>query len=370
MSSIRWILVLLAASLCAGARAELVPVAGRSNVVIRIAAANLTSGSGPNYDDFGIRLLQGLRPDIIAIQEFNYGGRLPPDIQSLVNQITRTNGSAWFRESGSGYSIPNGIISRWPIRRSGSWDDLEIPDRGFAWAEIDLPGETDLYVVSVHLKAGSSTSERNRRSNQATQLRSQISTNFPPDAWIVVAGDLNTYSTTEPCITTLSTFLKTSPDAVDNTGDPDTNAGRSSPYDHVFASHTLATNQIPTTIGSQSFANGLVFDSRVYTPLTDVPPVQAGDSGVSGMQHMAVVKDFRITITTTNWVDVAAPRLQLQTAQRVTWTGPSQLTFTVEGSISLPVWTPLGTATSTTTNYAFTNSAPSQTEMFYRTRIP
>jgi hypothetical protein len=45
-------------------------------------------------------------------------------------------------------------------------------------------------------------------------------------------------------------------------------------------------------IGAASFFGGLVFDSRVYTPLADVAPILLGDSAVSGMQHMPVVRDF------------------------------------------------------------------------------
>ena len=95
------------------------PVVSSTNRTIRIAASNLSSGSNQAYESPGIRLLQGLKPDIIAMQEFNYGANQAADIQSLVNQITGTNGSSWFRETG--YSIPNGIISRWPILASGSW---------------------------------------------------------------------------------------------------------------------------------------------------------------------------------------------------------------------------------------------------------
>ena len=53
--------------------------------------------------------------------------------------------------TGSG-DIPNGIISRYPIVASGSWVDTvqSQPNRGFAWAQIALPGTNDLYVVSVH----------------------------------------------------------------------------------------------------------------------------------------------------------------------------------------------------------------------------
>ena len=35
-------------------------------------------------------------------------------------------------------------------------------------------------------------------------------------------------------------------------------------------------------------------DSRTFTPLDDLKPIQATDSAASNMQHMAVVRDFRI----------------------------------------------------------------------------
>jgi hypothetical protein len=47
-------------------------------------------------------------------------------------------------------------------------------------------------------------------------------------------------------------------------------------------------------IAGLKFPHGLVFDSRVFEPLDKCPPVQKGDSGVPNMQHMAVVRDFRI----------------------------------------------------------------------------
>ena len=52
---------------------------------------------------------------------------------------------------------------------------------------------------------------------------------------------------------------------------------------------------MPVVIGENSFANGLVFDSRVYTPLSDVAPVVQSDSGATNMQHMAVIRDFRLS---------------------------------------------------------------------------
>jgi hypothetical protein len=56
-------------------------------------------------------------------------------------------------------------------------------------------------------------------------------------------------------------------------------------------------------IGSSSFANGLVADTRVYTPISEISPALASDSGAASMQHMAIVKDFLLPdplVITTN----------------------------------------------------------------------
>ena len=52
----------------------------------------------------------------------------------------------------------------------------------------------------------------------------------------------------------------------------------------------------PVLIGTSRFENGLVFDSRVFTPLSAVAPVQRGDSEAQNMQHMAVVRDFLVPV--------------------------------------------------------------------------
>ncbi len=367
---LRVLAAIVAVALVFSTKAQVtVPVVTATNRVVRIAAANLSSGNSQTYEGPGIRILQGLRPDVIAMQEFNHAANTAGDIQALVDQITGTNGSAWFRESG--YAIPNGIISRWPILSAGSWVDADtgVNDRGFAWARIDVPGSNDLHVVSVHFKASSGSANELRREAQATQLKGLIQSNFPANAWIVVAGDLNTYNTNEAPLQVLGTFLKTSPDAADNLGDPDTNAGRTAPYDHVFASPGLATNQVATTIGAQNFVNGLVFDSRVFTPLSSVAPVQSTDSGASSMQHMAVLKDYRINHSVTNLVTLTPPLLTLQSSNRIVWSGPSNLTFQVETSAALSAWAVVGASSSTATNYAFTNASPAS-RLFFRVRFP
>jgi len=272
-------------------------IRAQSNVAIRVMAANLTSGNQQSYEAPGIRIFQGLKPDIVAMQEFRYGGSTASnDLRTLVNTAFGTSYSFYREPYTANGDLPNGIVSRYPILTSGSWVDSDtgVNNRGFAWARIDVPGTNDLYVVSVHLKAGSS--DATRRTAEASEIKALISTNFPPNAWIIVAGDMNIYDQSEGAVATFATFLSDSPVPADQNGDPETNAARAERYDRVLMSFSLTNRLVPLTMSDSTYNNGLVFDSRVYTPLSEVPPVQSGDSGVSGMQHMAVARDFRIVL--------------------------------------------------------------------------
>ncbi len=260
-------------------------------------AANTTSGNGQSYEAPGTRIFQGLDPDIVMIQEFNVGDNSTATIGAWVTS-TFGAGYTYFREPG-GQSIPNGVISRYPILSSGEIDDTALSDRDFAWAKIDVPGSVDLWAISVHLKASSGSANSTTRNNQATAIRTWVQANVPSGAFLVIAGDYNTYSNTESCLTTLGTVVvSTSPYPADQSGNANTNEGRSNPYDRVLVNTTLNAYKTAVTIGSNSHTNGLVFDSEVYSPLSAVSPVLSGDSHVTGMQHMGVVKDFLIPSAT------------------------------------------------------------------------
>lgn len=294
----------------------------QSQLSLRVMAANLTSGNQQSYLDPGIRIFQGLQPDIVCVQEFNYGGSSPAELRSFVDTAFGTN-FHFIRESESGYDIPNGIISRWPILAGGSWDDSAAPNRGFAWAQIDLPETTnDLYVVSVHLL----TANASTRNAEATQLRNLILTHFPADAWIIVGGDCNTDSRAEACLTTFKTFLSDSPRPHDGSleSNENTNASRQKPYDYVLPSFSLTNFLTPVVVGARAFPNGLVFDSRVYSPLSAVAPVQAADSGALNMQHMGVIKDFVLPLVG----DTDAPIILAQPQSQTNVIGAT-VTFTV-----------------------------------------
>ena len=261
----------------------------QSNVTVRIMAANL-NGNTQSILPFEVNIYKGLKPDVVCIQEFNYNNNTAADFRALIDDAFGTNFS-YYRESG-GLQIPNGIVSRYPIISSGRWTDTQVSNRGFAWARIDLPGSNDLYAVSVHLKSGSSDS--GTRATEANNLKTLIAANFPTNAWIVIGGDFNAYSRTETAITTLASLCPDSPQPTDaeSGGNFNSNANRNNPYDYVLASRSMTNYLTNVVFASHSFSKGLVFDSRVYTPLSDVSPIVLGDSGQG--QHMAILKDFSI----------------------------------------------------------------------------
>ena len=166
-----------------------------------------------------------------------------------------------------------------------------MSNREFVWAQIDVPGEKNLWVISVHFKASSSGASR--RVGQARQLAEYIEANVPADDYLVIGGDFNAQNRTESFLNELDHLVKvTAPWPVDRNGDGDTNAGRSRPYDWVMVEPDLNSLEVPTVLGGRSYANGIVFDSRVFTPLSAVVPVLAGDSGAFQMQHMAVMRTY------------------------------------------------------------------------------
>jgi hypothetical protein len=129
---------------------------------VRIMAANLTSGPSQAYEQPGIDIFEGLAPDVVLIQEFNYAAG---DLRSLVDTAFGATFSFYVEPQTGG--IPNGVVSRYPILDSGVWVDASVSDRAFVYARIDIPGAIDLWAVSVHLL----TTGETQRGTEATQLR-------------------------------------------------------------------------------------------------------------------------------------------------------------------------------------------------------
>jgi endonuclease/exonuclease/phosphatase family metal-dependent hydrolase len=336
-------------------------------VPIRVMAANLTSGTNQSYDPgHGVRIFQGTDPDIVLIQEFNYGTNSATDIRRFVDNAFGTTFS-YYREGGA--QIPNGIISRWPIIASGEWDDTSVSNRDFAWARIDIPGPIDLWAVSLHLLTSSSSS----RNTEASQLVSYIKQQVPAGAYLVVGGDLNTGSRTESCITTLSQVVViSSPYPADRNGNTNTNASRGSPYDWVLADSDLNAYRTSTTIGASTFTNGLVADTRVYSPIAEISPALTSDSGAAYMQHMGVVRNFLVPGDAAATITLNAPNGGESwpggSAQNITWAASGVSAVKLEYTLNGSTWNVITASTSAATgSYAWT--VPTSASSAARVRV-
>jgi endonuclease/exonuclease/phosphatase family metal-dependent hydrolase len=323
-----------------------ISVSGASET-ITIMAANLTTGNFQSYEEQGIRLFQGLKPDIVLIQEFNYRNGTRRDF------VDEAFGTEFFFmvEPGS-LSIPTGIISRFPIIDSGSWNDPTVPDRNFSWAVIDIPGDIQLQCVSVHFKGGSGPDDKNRRAEQAQSVMFYIDENFNPDAYIVLGGDLNTWSETEAALTELADGLQVdSYIPVDQSNNENTNEPRNRQYDWVIPNVFLDALHVPLVIGSNTFENGMVFDSYVYTPLDEVPPIQYGDSHDNSIQHMPVMKAFQVPVSTPTPSSTPTP---------TPTTGPGEPTNTPQPTITPTPTATLPTATPACTDWSAGITMPAE----------
>jgi len=250
---------------------------------VTVMAANLTSGRRQQYREPGKRLMRGLMPDVVGIQEFR-----------MTNGITRRAfvdevfGAQYEYVVEADAPLPCGIISRWPIRSWGVWEDPGVGNRNFVWAIIDIPGsDRHLQAVSAHFLATGSATDRRR---QAERLKSYIREYFDPEHYVVIAADLNTRWRGEMAMGVLDGVVTDGRRPADQAGNENTNRRRNRPYDYVLPCRRLDARHHPHVLGTQVFTKGLVFDSRLWE---DPPhPIRRDDSGAKEMQHMPVIKTF------------------------------------------------------------------------------
>ena len=268
---------------------------GNSTVSFRAMAANITSGNNSSYNlGHGVRIFKAMKPDIVMIQEFNWY-KESDSLENALKLVTEAFDSSYYVHRGSG-SIPNGIISRYPIIDSGYWKSNKANNRNWEWAVIDLPGKKELLVISVHLHTSDNKSE-------APSLMSALGKKIAEDKsknleyFLMIGGDFNSNFKDNGSLDDYFKVDVALPE--DQDGDVQTNANRSKVLDHLFVDKTFDHYEVPVRIGSHTYPNGHVFDSRVYkkkNELGDVPPVKGDDSGATSMQHMAVIRDFSYSV--------------------------------------------------------------------------
>jgi len=260
----------------------------RDNDAITIMTANLVTGSDSKYYEPGNRIMRGLKPDIVGIQEWNITNA---SYRNFVDVNFGTNFAYYIEPQATNYfPLPNGVISRWPILAAGEWADPVVVNRDFVWATIDIPGDRNLHVVCVHLYASGTDADR---AEEARYITNYIATaGWPSNDYVVICGDLNLNTRTDPAMQVLTNLVSDSRKPADQNGDTDTNSSRTKPYDYVLPNPRLLSNHTTVVVSGSNFVNGIVFDSRLWT--NPPPPILTNDSAVVNADHMAVMKAFSL----------------------------------------------------------------------------
>jgi hypothetical protein len=192
--------------------------------------------------------------------------------------------------------------------------------------------------------------------------------------YLVIGGDFNTSSRSEAAFSTFSQVVTTAaPYPADRNGNTNTNASRGSPYDHVLVDSDLRQYQVATVIGGSTFSAGLVADTRVYSPISEISPALSGDSGASNMQHMAVIKDFLIPgDTVASSVTLSSPNGGESWAggssQSIRWTSSGVANVKLEYTLNGTSWTVITSSTAASTG-SYTWTVPSSGTTAARVRV-
>lgn len=130
------------------------------------------------------KILWTVQPDIVSLQEC-------PDSGILFTDFT----AGWLPAYTStvsyiGWSVHNGILSRYPVLSSFS-EGTSVMTRDLYGAYIDAPVWPNICMMSVHLKAGSNYSDGERRNEEATFVRDYCSNLYNSGTLFFLAGDCN-----------------------------------------------------------------------------------------------------------------------------------------------------------------------------------
>ena len=296
----------------------------RDDDTVAVMAANTTSGSYQEYEGPGNRIFQALCPDVALIQEFNMtNGTTEAAYRVWVDQTFGTNFS-YCHEPLASANIPNGIVSRWPIVEYGEWDDTTLTDRDFVWAKIDLPGDKFLYAVSLHIKASSGyESQRTTETRALTNYIAQAG--WSTNDYLAIGGDFNLQTRTETALAVLTAkVVSDAHQSADQVGNKNTNSGRDNPYDLVLPSPGLDARHRTYYFGGYSYANGIVYDTRIAWASGLPSPSLSADSAAVNMQHMGALKIFELEKDD----EVGAPQAFSATAA-----GPTQIDLSATGNV-------------------------------------
>lgn len=203
---------------------------------LRIASYNLLkfpSAEGPVRIEHFRKVIQAMAPDILVVQEIESEAAVLTFLSQVMNADQNIYQAAPFIDGpdtdNALFYNQNKIRLLGPINIPTSVRDIN----GYVLLAFDQ----EFTIFSVHLKAGSSTSDQQIRLNQTTLLRNHLN-GLSPNSSFMVVGDYNMRSASE------AAFLKLTESQVDNDGrlfDPINQIGEWHNNSIFILTHTQST---------------------------------------------------------------------------------------------------------------------------------
>ena len=280
-------------------------------------SANTTDylyGEPQKYHEPGMNMFYAMDPDIIIIQE------LGESATKVVNALEEHFKTKYNIHVGEG-RIGNGIITKGDLPIKEVFSEASaiktINDRKYEAAIVDIPGDKDLLVVSLHLSHKYNSEEYIPVANFVRSILAK------GNYYVALGGDTNATSRSYITNNWESILATGEPYPTDQRGRKGTNKARKEQYDWVLVDHEFQRFAVPTEVASASYAGGFILDSicfdsyncnnrdlymnddcsysytadekKAKTVIPELSPVRYGDSRVCGMQHMPVIRDFLIS---------------------------------------------------------------------------
>lgn len=249
---------------------------------VRLVSANISSGNRQSYEGHAARIFQALHPSVVLVQEFN----VPNDDRASF--VRSTFGGEYTYSVEADSSIPNGVISRFPILAHGEWkNSVPNANRDYAWARIEMPGGDRMLAVSVHLRT-----KAGPRASEERELVEFINKSRQSGDVVVLGGDFNHDASLAAEMAGAAEFLNLGAPAPRNgRGGAGTNATLSKKLDLLLVGHKWTARERAVNIAGKSYEHGAVFHSDMAEAAALLPALP-GDSFAPNMQHMPVVRDF------------------------------------------------------------------------------
>jgi endonuclease/exonuclease/phosphatase family metal-dependent hydrolase len=329
------------------------------------------STNSPQVQAIG-REVSCLQPDVITFQEIPF-----TNTWQMANFVAAyLPGYSLATNSGTDGYIRSVIASRFPINRSKSWlartnlsaFGYDGPfTRDLFEAEIAVPGFSQpLHVFTTHLKAGTGTTNIQRRAAEAAAISNFFVTVFLPTnlAPFLLTGDMNedlVRSTTPkavPTLTTAPTSLRLTTPTNPVSGSELTISIRSSlfsRYDYILPGGLLFSNIVTSQ----------VFRTDLLSPL----PANLGRfDDTNASDHLPVMMVFNNPFNTPFRLLSIGVSNQFVT---LNWESANGRRYRVDASSNLSSWVALATnLTAAGTNFTFSTNVPASLQFFRVYRVP